>query len=104
MKKIAIFAAVFVFVLVLTKIANQMPPEPPPGYSFWIYSQHVVQCSPTEITLVDNHQTETHFEKDASWPDCSTFRKDDVLDFHLSRGDKTRFLSDESTAWWRKAM
>lgn len=104
MKKIALFAAVFVLILVLTKIANQMPSEPPSGYSFWLYAQHVVQCSPTEITLVDNHQTETHFEKDASWPDCSKFHKDDVLDFHLSRGEKTRFLSDEATAWWRKAM
>jgi hypothetical protein len=104
MKKIAIFAAVFIFILVLTKIANQMPPDPPPGYSFWIYAQHVVECSATEITLVDNHQTEAHFEKDSSWPDCATFHKDDVLDFHLSRGEKTRFLSDEKTAWWRKAM
>jgi hypothetical protein len=104
MKNIAIFAAVFVLILVLTKIANQMPPEPATGYSFWIYAQHVVECSPAEITMVDNHQTETHFEKDTSWPDCSTFHKDEVLDFHLSRGDRTRFLSDEATAWWRKAM
>ena len=55
----------------------------------------MVECSPTEITLVDTHQTETHLEKDSSWPECSTFHKDDVLDFHLSRGEKTRFLSDE---------
>jgi hypothetical protein len=104
MKKIAIFAAIFIFILVLTKIANQMPPDPPPGYSFWIYAQHVVECSPTEITLVDNRQTEAHFETDSSWPDCAAFHKDDVLNFHLSRGEKTRFLSDEKTAWWRKAM
>jgi hypothetical protein len=104
MKKIAIFVAVFVLILVLTKIANQMPPEPPSGYSFWLYAQHVVQCSPTEITLVDSHQTEAHFEKDATWPDCTTFQANDVLDFHLSRGDRTKFLSDEPTAWWRKAM
>ena len=44
------------------------------------------------------------FEKDSSWPDCSTFQKGDVLDFHLSRGEKTKFLSDEKTAWWRKEM
>jgi len=104
MKKIAIFAAVFVLILVLTKIANQMPPDPPSGFSFWLYAQHVVQCSPSEITLVDNRQTETHFDKDGSWPDCSKFRQGDTLDFHLSRGDKTKFLSDEATAWWRKAM
>ncbi len=104
MKKIAIVAAVFVFILLLTKIANQLPPDPPAGYTFWIYAQHVVGCSPTEITLVDTHQTESLLEKDSSWPECSTFHKDDVLDFHLSRGEKTRFLSVEETAWWRKAM
>jgi len=104
MKKIATVAAVFVFILLLTKIANQVPPDPPAGISFWIYAQHVVECSPTEITLVDNHQTETQLEKDSSWPECSTFKKDEVLDFYLSRGAKTRFLNAEETAWWRKAM
>jgi hypothetical protein len=104
MKKIAIFAAVFVFILLLTKIANQVPPEPPPGTAFSLKAQQVVQCTPNEITLVDNHQVETHLEKDSSWPDCSIFHKGDVLDFYLSRGEKTRFLSDEKTTWWRKAM
>jgi hypothetical protein len=103
-RTIFLLAAAFVLILLLTKIANQMPPEPPSGYTFWMYAQHVVECSPTDITLVDNHQAQTHLEKDASWPDCSTFHKDDVLDFHLSRGQKTRFLSDEKTAWWRKKM
>jgi len=104
MKKIAIVAAVFVFILFLTKIANQIPPPPPPGYAFWLYAQQVVECSPTEITLVDNHQTETHLEKDDSWPPCSNYKKDDVRDFYLSRGEKTHYLRDEPTAWWRKAM
>jgi hypothetical protein len=104
MKKIVIIAAVFLFVLLLTKIANQVPPEALAGTTFSLKVQHVVQCSPTEITLVDNHQTSTHLEKDSSWPDCSTFHPDDVLDFYLSRGEKTRFLSDEKTAVWRKAM
>jgi hypothetical protein len=63
-----------------------------------------VQCTATEITLVDNHQTETHLDKDTSWPSCSTFHKDDVLDFYLSRGEKTHFLKMEPTEWWRKAM
>jgi hypothetical protein len=103
-KKIAIVAAVFVLILLLTKIANEIPPEPPSGYSFWLYAQQVVECSATEITFVDHHQSETHFEKDSSWPDCSTFHKDDVLDFHLSRGEKTRFLGVEKTECWRKAM
>lgn len=104
MKKIAIFAAVFAFILLLTKIANQMPPEAASGTAFSLKAQQVVQCSPVEITLVDNHQKATHLEKDASWPDCSVFQKDDVLDFYLSRGEKTRFLSFEKTIWWRKAM
>jgi len=103
-KKIAIVAAVFLLVLLLTKIANEIPPEPPSGYTFWLYAQQVVRCSSTEITLVDTHQVQAHFEKDASWPDCSTFRKDEVLDFHLSRGEKTRYLGSEKTEWWRKAM
>lgn len=104
MKKIAIFAAVSVFILVLTKIANQPPQEPMPGASFSLKAQKVIQCSPDEITLVDNHYTATHFEKDSSWPDCSGFHKDEVLDFYLSQGKKTHFLSDEKTVWWRKAM
>jgi hypothetical protein len=43
-------------------------------------------------------------DKDATWPDCSAFQKDEVLDFYLSRGAKTKFLSSEKTVWWRKAM
>ena len=104
MKKIAIFAAAFALVLLLTKIANQMPPEPPSGTSFSLKAQQVIECTPDEITMVDNHQTSTHLQKDNSWPDCSDFHKDDVMDFYLSRGEKTRFLSSEKTIWWRKAM
>jgi hypothetical protein len=104
MKNIVIVAALFVFILLLTKIANDVPPEPPAGYSFWLYAQQVVDCTPAKITLVDLHQIQTQLEKDVSWPDCSSFRKEDVLDFHLSRGEKTHFLSDEDTVWWRKAM
>ena len=104
MKKLVVFAAVFVFILLLTKIANQMPPPAPSGTTFSLMAQHVVQCSPDEITLVDGHDKSTHLEKDSSWPDCSVFKKDDVLDFYLSRGEKTRFLSFERTAWWRKSI
>jgi hypothetical protein len=101
----AAVAAVFVFILVLTKIANNVPPEPPAGIAFWMYAQHVVACSPAEITLVDTHQTQTSLDKDSdSWPDCSSFHKNDVLDFHLARGAKTRYLNSEKTEWWRKAM
>jgi len=104
MKRIAIIAAVFIAILLLTKIADQVPPPPPPGTAFSLKAQHVVQCSDTEITLVDIHQTATHLDKDSSWPDCSVFQPGEVLDFYLSRGAKTRFLSYEKTAWWRKAM
>jgi hypothetical protein len=105
MKRIIIFATAFVFILLLTEIANKIPPPPPPGTAFSLKAQQVVECSPTDITLVDNHQTETHLDKDASsWPDCSVFHKGDVLDFYLSRGAETKFLSDEPTTWWRKAM
>ena len=104
MKKIALFAAVFALILLLTKIANQVPADPPSGTAFSLKAQQVIQCSPEEITLVDNHMKATHLEKDVSWPDCSVFQKDDVLDFYLSRGEKTKFLSYEKSAWWRKAM
>jgi hypothetical protein len=104
MKKIAIFAAMFVFILLLTKVANQMPPDPPSGSAFALKVQRVVECSPTEITMVDNHNKATHLEKDSTWPDCSTFQKDDVLDFYLSRGELTKFLSVEKTAGWRKVF
>lgn len=105
MKKIALLAAAFVFILLLTKIANQVPPEPPPGTAFALKAQQVIQCSATEITLVDTHQKSTHLIKDdASWPDCSSFQKDVVMDFYLSRGEKTKFLSVEQTVWWRKAL
>jgi len=104
MKRILIFAAVFAFILLLTEIANKVPPDPPSGSAFSLKVQHVVQCSPEDITLVDNHQKTIHLEKDSSWPDCSSFHKNDVLDFYLSRGEKTKFLSYENTAGWRKVF
>jgi hypothetical protein len=106
MKRIAIFAAAFVLILFLTKIANQMPPDAPPGVAFALKAQQVVQCSPDDITLLDSHQQATHLEKDSTWPDCSTFEylHGQFLDFYLVRGEKTRFESFEMTSWWRKAM
>jgi hypothetical protein len=104
MKRIAILAAAFVFILLLTKIANQVPPPAPSGVAFWLKAQTVVQCNATEITMVDPHQKSTHLEKDDTWPDCSSFQAGKMLDFELSRGAKTRFLSMEQTAWWRKAL
>lgn len=104
MKKIAIVTALAVLILLLTKIANQIPPDPPPGTSFSLKAQKVIECTPAEITLLDSHQVQTHLEKDLSWPPCTAFQKDDVLDFYLSRGEKTHFESDERSSWWRKAM
>ena len=105
MKKIIVFAAVFVFILLLTKIANQVPPPPPVGTAFWLKAQTVVQCSKDEITLVDPHQKATHLEKDDnSWPDCGVFHKEDVLDFKLARGEKTKFLEKQPSSWLWKVM
>jgi hypothetical protein len=101
---ILVIVVAFLFLMNLTKIANRVPPEPPSGTVFSLKVQHVVQCSPSEITLVDNHQTATHLEKDSSWPDCSLFQKDEVLDFYLSRGEKTKFLGVEETEGWRKLL
>ena len=104
MKRLAIVAAIFVFILLLTKIANQAPPPALEGTTFWLKGQHVWTCTSTDITLVDERQHPTHLNKDESWPDCSTFQKDMVLDFDLARGDKTKLISYEQTAWWRKAL
>jgi hypothetical protein len=104
MKKIALAIAVFALILLLTKIANQMPADPLPGVSFALKAQQVVQCTPDEITLMDPHQTQTHLVKDKSWPDCSTFQQGQYLDFYLARGEKTGFERDEKTEWWRTKM
>src|ERR1700679_2540456 len=98
MKRIAILVAVFAFILLLTKIANQVPPAAPPGTAFALKAQRAIQCSPVEITLVDGHHDRTHLAKDASCPDCSSSRPDEHLDFYLSRGDKTKYLSSEPSA------
>ena len=97
-------AAIFVFILLLTKIANQDSQEQLPGVAFALKAQQVIQCSRDEITMVDTRQVPTHLEKDGSWPDCSAFQKGELWDFYLARGEKTRFLRDEKTVWWRKAL
>ena len=104
MKKLLIIVAVFVLILFLTKMANQAPPEQPVGIVFSLKAQTVVGCTPDDITLADNHAAQTHLFKDTSWPDCSTFHKNDVLDFYLARGEKTHFLRTEKTEWWRKSL
>jgi hypothetical protein len=104
MKKILIFAAVFLFIVVLTDLANRVPADGSPGTTFSLKAQKVVACSTHEIVLVDPHQKATRLDKDDSWPDCAVFESNKVQDFYLSRGEKTHFLGYEKTAWWRKAM
>ena len=104
MKRIVTIAAVFVLILLLTRIANLAGPGPMPGISFSLKAQRVIECTPEEITLVDVHNVQTHLYTDSSWPACSTYQSGQVLDFYLSRGERTHFLHTETTAWWRKAM
>jgi len=104
MKKILIIAAVFLFFVVLTNLANRVPADDAPGTSFSLKAQKVVACSSREIVLVDPHQKATRLDKDDSWPECAAFQGNQVQDFYLSRGAKTHFLGFEKTAWWRKAM
>ncbi len=102
MKKIAISVAAFVTILVLTRIANQVPTDPPAGTTFSLKAQPVIECTLDDITPIDNLNGAANLRKDSSWPECSVFHKDDVLEFYLSRGEKTHFLGLEKTAWWRK--
>jgi hypothetical protein len=104
MKRILAIAAVFLFFILLTNLANRIPANQVPGTSFSLKAQKVVACSSKEIVLVDPHQTSTVLDKDASWPDCAAFQGDQVQDFYLSRGAKTHFLGFEKSAWWRTAI
>jgi len=104
MKRILAIAAVFLFFVLLTNLANRMPVDGAPGTAFSLKAQKVVACSNKEIILVDSHQNSTVLAKDGSWPECGSFQSDKVQDFYLSRGEKTHFLGFEQTAWWRKAM
>ncbi len=104
MKKILILAAAFLFIVLLTNLANRVPADGAMGTSFSLKAQKVVACSSKEIVLVDGHQKATRLDKDESWPDCSSFQSNQVQDFYLSRGEKTHFLGFEKTVWWRKAM
>jgi hypothetical protein len=104
MKRILSISAVMLFILVLSKLASNVAPSPPPGTAFALKAEHVIACSSTEVILADEHNNSTRLDIDSSWPECSTFQKNETLDFYLSRGDKTHFISDERTAWWRKIM
>jgi len=103
-KKILGVFAILALVLVLSKLANNVPVGPTEGTSFTVKGAHVVACSQNEIVLVDQRQSATRLVKDGSWPDCSSFQANEVVDFFLSRGEKTHFIGIERTAWWRKAM
>lgn len=104
MKRIALYAAVVVAILLLTKIANQMPPDPMSGNVFSLRAVKVLKCTPAEISLVDMHQKVMDLEKDESWPECSEFPLGEAMDLYLSRGEKTRLLRYEKSSWWRNAM
>jgi len=104
MKRILTIAAAFLFIMLLTNLANRVPADEGQGTSFSLKAQKVVACSSNEIVLVDPHQKATRLDKDESWPDCGAFQSNQVQDFYLSRGSKTHFLGFEKTAWWRKAM
>ncbi len=104
MKKILMIAAAFLFVILITNLANRVPADGAPGTSFSLKAQRVVACSGKEIVLVDSHEKATRLDKDGSWPDCSSFQPGESQDFYLSRGEKTHFLSLEKSSWWRKAM
>ncbi|WP_263360123.1 hypothetical protein [Acidicapsa ligni] len=104
MKKILMIAAAFLFIILLTNLANRIPADAAPGTAFSLKAQKVIACSDNEIILVDGHQKSTRLDKDGSWPECSAFVGSEAEDFYLSRGAKTHFLGFEKTAWWRKAM
>jgi len=104
MKRLLVALAVFVFVLFLTKLANDAPPEQKEGISFGLKGEQVIMCNTKEIVLANTRSESTHLDKDESWPDCSEFNRDEVYDFYLSRGDRTHFLSYEKTVWWRKVV
>jgi len=104
MKKILTIAAVFLFIVLLTNLANRVPADGASGTAFSLKAQKVMACNAKEIILVDPHQKSTVLDKDESWPECGAFQSNQVQDFYLSRGAKTHFLGFEKTAWWRKAM
>ncbi len=104
MKRILSISAVMLFILVLSKLASNVSPPPPPGTVFALKAQRVIACSTSEVVLLDEHNNSVRLDIDNSWPDCSSFQKNQLLDFYLSRGDRTHFISDEQTAWWRKVM
>ncbi|WP_420239128.1 hypothetical protein ACOBR2_05960 [Telmatobacter bradus] len=93
--------AVVLMVLLMSKIANDPHVGQTDNHSFWLSGQRVLQCSPTEITLIDNRYAQTHLLKDEnSWPDCSTFEGNQTLDLFLSRGEHTHFIKAQKSSWW----
>lgn len=97
-------AAVVVVLLVwtLTKISNaNSQKEAEPVASFWLERQQVQTCSDKEILLIDQKGAQAHLVKGEGWPDCSAFPPGAVLDFQLTRGERTKLLKWQKTAWWR---
>ena len=81
MKRILIVTAAFLFIVVLTNLANRVPADGGQGTSFSLKAQKVVACSSNEIVLVDPHQKATRLDKDESWPECAAFQGNQVQDF-----------------------
>jgi hypothetical protein len=92
---------VVLLVIFLTKMANNTRITDNQGATFWLEKQKVVECTADEITLEDKRGSQTHLVKDDSWPFCTVFKKDEVLNFQLSRGEKTHFLKKQPADWWR---
>ena len=92
---------VVLVIILLTKIANNSHAIDNAGATFWLEKQKVVACSPDEITFEDRRGSQTQLTKDNSWPACSEFQKDQVMDFQLSRGERTHFLKKQPSDWWR---
>jgi len=91
MKKILVIAVVFLFIVLLTNLANRVPADAASGTAFSLKAQKVIACSSHEIVLVDPHQKATRLDKDESWPECAAFQGNQVEDFYLSEGPRRTF-------------
>lgn len=93
--------AVALAIGVMTKIANDPHMNQVDNRSFWLSGQRVLQCSASEITLIDKRYAQTHLLKDEnSWPDCSSFDNNQAIDFFLTHGEHTHFIKAKTSAWW----
>lgn len=92
---------VVLLVMFLTKVANNTRTTDNQGATFWLNRQKVVECTAEEITLEDQRGSQIHLIKDASWPSCTEFHREEMLDFQLSRGERTHYVKYQPSGWWR---